>query len=402
MRHFVLLLCLSTAAFAQEYGTNHRMKIKISGQTRKGVFFLPKGARKGQVMPLLITIPTADGKAFREIGQWQRDAYDNGFALFSVDIVTSLQRGWHPSETADMQRDMEAVVEGLKEVKKLAKENNVTIDESAVVITGHSGGTYLTLWLAVRRPDLFLGVCGRGVVFFEETVAGYKGEKVPHDPSLRVFVYHGEFDARRAKDGTKLAAKMLKDKGYRHVRLQIVEKMKHESKPEVCLEWFVALLKETARGRGEAVRIGKDIEKLAADLAKGRRIYGKLVKLVEREKKAGFGTVAQAMLKKAEAKAKKDMAHAADLEADGKLDEAMAALKAIEKKYAGLAVMKTARTKRTTILKSDEYKARGMLQKAQKWIKKGQPDKANPILQKIIEDFPKTASAEEAKSLLKE
>ena len=51
-------------------------------------------------------------------------------------------------------------------------------------MTGHSGGTYLTLWLGLRRPDLFLGICGRSCVYFKETVEFGELDKFEPDYEL--------------------------------------------------------------------------------------------------------------------------------------------------------------------------------------------------------------------------
>jgi len=396
-----LVLALAGSAFAQDYGTSHRMKIDISGGTRKGVLFLPRDLLRNETLPLLIALPAGSGRAYRELGQWEKDAYDHRFAVFSVDLKTSLQRGWHPSETAEMQRDVEAVLGGIEQAKKIATEQGATLDESAFVLTGHSGGTYLTLWLGLRRPELFLGLCGRSVVLFPEIIEGMEGEeKIEHDPSLRIFLFHGQFDARRAKDGTQAATKMLRDKGYRHVKLEVVEGMKHESRPEVCLDWFVDLLRKTARGRKKATEIREEVEELRADLAQGRGSLSKLTRLVEKEKKAGFGKAARALLREVQAEAGKKMARAKDLEADGNLEQAMDAFREVEREYRGLDLAKTARKRRVAILRSDEYKAQELLAKAREWLERDEPDRARPSLERLLEKYPKTAAAEEAKRLL--
>jgi len=396
-----LLLLFAATARAQDYGTDHRLKIEVAGQRRKGVLFLPRSARKHQILPLLVAIPDTRGKAMLEVGQWQKPAYDMHFAVFSVDVVTSLQRGWMPSELLEMQHDMEAVTEGMKIAIDTARREGVGIDRSAIVITGFSGGTYLTLWMGLRRPDLFLGVCGRACVFFREEVEFSELEKFTPDHDQRIFVYRGESDAPRVRKNTDLARDLLRKAGYRHVDYAVIPGMQHESKPEVFLRWYAELLRTTARGRAESARIRAELEKLAPAVEHARSgAYGKLLKLVARERKAGFRAGAKALLDKVRAKGEKELARAADLEADGKLFAAAKLLKSVERTYVGLEVSKQALQRRKALLRSDAYKAAGMLVEAKKLLQKDREKKAFGLLDKLVAKYPETPAAEEAQRLL--
>lgn len=402
MRLLPLLLLFSAVASAQDYGTNSRLKIPITGDTRKGVLFVPKGLKRNEVLPLLVAIPDTRGKAFLEVGQWQQPAYDMRFAVFSVDVTTSLAKGWHPSEQLDMKRDMEAVTEGIKVCMKKAEELGVTIDPTATVITGFSGGTYLTLWLGLRRPDLFLGVCGRGTVFFKETVERSKLDTYEPDFKMPIFLYRGELDRTRAMKDTNLALKLLREAGYRHVTYKVVPQMTHESKPEIFLEWYGKLLKDTAKGRKESLKIATEVAELREDAAKGHYgVYKKLAKLVEREKKAGFGNAAHTFYAEVAAEAAKLKAQADNLEADNQLEEAADVLHKLEKDFYGLPVAKEAREARQKLIHSNAYKANELLARAKELIGKGKRDKAIPILEKVTKQYPDTIAAEEATTLLK-
>jgi predicted esterase len=402
MRLLTLLLLLTGVVAAQDYGTNVRLKIPISGDTRKGVLFIPKGLRKNEVLPLLVAIPDTRGKAFLEVGQWQQPAYDMRFAVFSVDVTTSLAKGWHPSEQLDMNRDMEAVTEGIKVCLKEAEQVGATIDTTATVMTGHSGGTYLTLWLGLRRPDLFLGICGRGVVFFKETVEHTKLDKWEPDYQMPIFIYRGELDRSRAMKDTNLAIKLLREKGYKKVTTKVVPNMGHESKPEIFLEWYEKLLKDTARGRKDSLKITEEVKELREDAAKGRYgVYKNLAKLVERERKAGFGHAARTFYAEVAAEAGKLKEQADNLAADNRLAEAADILHKIEKDYYGLPLAKEARDERVKMIRSPAYKAYELLTKAKEMIADGKRDKAIPILEKVVEKYPDTIAAEEANALLK-
>ena len=402
MREFALLLTFGAAALAQEdYGETLRIKVLVGGEPRKAGMFLPKALKKNEVLPLLVAIPDTKGKAFLEIGPWQQSAYERRFAVFSVDTKTGSSRGWHPSEQLEMQRDMEAVVEGLKAAEKKAREKGVVIDTSARVITGHSGGTYLTIWLGLRRPDLFLGICGRSCVFHKEAVEFGKFDSVKPDLNMPILLFRGELDHPLAKKQTELAKKTLDRAGYKNVEFRVISKMIHESKPEVCMEWYVALLKNTAKSRKAARKIAQELEKLRPLVEAGKSgVYGKLVKLVAQEEKADVSGGAAALLDLVLAAARKEWERADNLEAEYQLIEAAQVLKEIQKKYNPLDISKQARARRAKLVKSDEYKARELLAKARAYLDKDNKDKAHDLLDRIVTKYPKTVAAEKAQAML--
>ena len=406
----LLLLALPVAAqTAREYGKTHRLKIEVGGEERKVALFIPDNVKKGEIFPLLVALPGGQtqgspeekAKAFLEIGPWQQPAFDKRFCVFSVDLATSTPRGWHPKEQLEMQRDMEAVVEGLKVARETAKSEGVVLDDSATVLTGWSGATYLTLWMGIRRPDLFMAVCGRGCVFHKEAVEFSQFDKVTPNKSMPIFLYHGEVDNPRVKKETDLAKKSLNEAGFTSVTLQVVAGMAHESKPEVFLEWYVKILKETEKPRKEAVKIRAEVDKLRPEISAAKPgAYGKLLKLVEQEKKAGAQGGASVLLDQINAEAKKQWDLAENLEADHQLQEAADAFAKIEKDYAPLVVSKQAREKRQKILQSDAFKAMEMLARAKELIEKDAREKAIPILERIVAQYGETRSADEARLLL--
>jgi len=396
------LLLLAIPAAAQDYGLTHRFKVDVDGQPRKVAFFVPAELKRNEVLPLLVAVPDTRGYAFDEVGQWQQPAHEHRFAVVSVDIDTSGTRGWAPSETLEMKRDMEAVVGAIAGAYEKAEELGVTLDRSATVLTGHSGGTYLTLWLGLRRPDLFLAICGRCCVFHPETLERGVLDTVPPRYDIPIYLYCGQLDPSRSPRETELARQTLLKAGYTNVRLDVIEKMGHESRPEVFLEWYLKLLKDTAKGRAEAARVHEDLARLEEDLAQGKAgAYSKLAKLVEREKKAGFPAGAQERLDAILAEARKLEAQAANLEAEHQLFAAAELLERIEKEFNPLEVSKQARERRRTLLKSDEYKALELLTEAKELREKGIDDRADRLLEQIVEKYPGTLAAEDARTLLR-
>lgn len=404
MRLLPLLLLVAEPLLGQtvrEYGETHRMKVDVGGEERKIALFVPDGARKGEVFPLLVALPDTKGKAMLEMQQWQQPAFEKRFCVFSVDITTSSEQGWHPKEQLAMQRDMEAVTEGMTVARQAAKQKGIQLDDSATVLTSHSGGTYLALWLGIRRPDLFLGVCGRSCVFHKETVEFSQFDKIPPNKAMPIFLYYGEADNPRVKKETDLAKKTLDAAGFTNVLLKVEAGMAHESKPEVFLEWYWKILKETEKPRRESAKIKVEVEKLVAEIAAAKPgAYGRLAKLAEQEQKAGAQGGARALLDEVVAAAKKKMEQAANLEADNQLADAMDAYGKIEKEYMPLDVAKDARAKRLKILQGDAYKAGEELARAKELIEKGAREKAIPILERIVSQYGSTPAAEEARHLL--
>jgi poly(3-hydroxybutyrate) depolymerase len=198
-----LLPLLAAPAAAQEYGEDHRLKVEIAGETRKVGFFVPKGLKKNQAVPLVVAVPGDEGKAFQELGQWQQMGFEHGFAVVSVDIQTA--RGWLPSEQLEIQRDAEAVTKAVDAAREKAKEIGVALDETAFVLTGYSGGTYLAVWLGIRRPDLFFGLCARACLFHEEEAKFGDMESVPPNFDMPIFLYRGAADPHRSSTETELA-----------------------------------------------------------------------------------------------------------------------------------------------------------------------------------------------------
>jgi len=403
MRTCILLLGLAGAALAQEYGETYRLKIDVGGQSRKVAFFVPKNPRRGETFPVLVTVPTHPGKAFGETGQWEQPADAERFCVVAVDVTTSSnKRPWHPNDRLDMQRDMEAVLEALQAAYEHAGKIGVEIDKSAVAITGHSGGTFLAIWLGIRRPDVFLGVCGRSVCFFEETVQFGDLEKTKPKPTQPIFLFRGEFDAARCKKETEKAKKALEEAGWKDVRYQVIAKMSHESKPEVAVEWFTKLLKDTAKGRKEHRKIAEDLAELRADLEAGKPgVLGKLEKLAAREEKCGFPAGAQDLLDSLVKKAEADLERAANLVAGHQYAEAAEVYKQVEKEYRSLDVGKQARSRRVKLVRSDAFKAAELLAKAKEYREKDRRDRAFSLLEKIVDRYPETPAAEEARHLLK-
>lgn len=407
----LLLLALPLAAqTAREYGRTLRLKIEVGGEERKVGLFIPDNVKKGEVFPLLVALPGGQtqatpeekAKAFLEFQQWQQPAYDKRFCVFSVDLSTSTPRGWHPKEQLEMQRDMEAVIEGMKVAREEARKEGVVLDDSATVLTGWSGAGYLTLWLGIRRPDLFMAVCGRGCVFHKETVEFSQFDTVTPNKAMPIFLYHGEVDNPRVKKDTDLAKKTLDGAGFTNVTLAPpVPGMAHESKPEVFLEWYGKILKETEKPRREGAKIRAEVEKLRPEVAAAKPgAYGKLLKLVEQERKTGAQGGAAALLAGIVAEAKKKWDAAENLEADHQLRDAAEAFGGIEKQYTPLDIGKEARERRLKILQGDAFKAMEMLAKAKELIEKDLREKAIPILERIVEQYGATPSADEARLLL--
>lgn len=397
-----LLSALAHGQTEASYGQTHRLRVSVEGTKRKVGFFVPKGLRKRAVVPLVIALPDgsgASGKAFKELGQFERMAFEGRFAVLSVDITTSSSEGWHPKDAIAMERDAEAVLAALDAAKKRAAELGFSIDPSAIAVRGHSGACYLAIWIGTRRPDLFFVIALNGVPKWFPDFLAFEGEK---DTKQRIHIYRGERDHVRVRRETDKTIEELKKAGYTRIETDDIKGMAHETKPEVFVKWYSALLKKTAKPRKDAAKIAVEVGKLEEALKAGKPgTFGKIVKLTEKEKKAGFGSTAATLLAACNKQAETALKAIEDQAAENKLIEAAAAYKAFTKKYNGLATAKTAKTLRSKLIKSDDYKAMELFEKARALKEKGQDEKADVILVQITEKYPETVAAEKAEALLK-
>jgi len=400
----LLLTILSALAHGQteaSYGQTHRLRVSVEGTKRKVGFFVPKGLRKRAVVPLVIALPDgsgASGKAFKELGQFEQMAYEGRFAVLSVDITTSSSEGWHPKDAIAMERDADAVVAALDAAKKKAAELGFSIDPSATAVRGHSGACYLAIWIGTRRPDLFFVIALNGVPKWFPEFLAFDGEK---NTKQRIHVYRGERDHVRVRRETDKTIEELKKAGYTRIETDDIKGMAHETRPQVFVKWYSALLKKTAKPRKDAAKIALEAAKLDEAFKAGKPgTFGKIVKLSEKEKKAGFGSSAAVLLAKCNKQADAALKVIEDQAAENQLIEAAAAYKAFTKKYNGLPVAKTAKSMRKQLMKSDDFKAMEMFEKARALKEKGKNEKADAILVQITEKYPETVAAEKAESLL--
>jgi TolA-binding protein len=228
-----------------------------------------------------------------------------------------------------------------------------------------------------------------------------KLEDVTPNLDMPIFLYRGNLDASRAKKDNETLKAELAEGGWHRVESREIEGMQHESKPDVCVEWFVKLLKSTAKGRKEAHRIADELEKLRPDVEAAKPgAYAKLQRLAERERKSGFAAGAVKLISGVLAKAKKEWEAAELLRLNNDLMAADEAFKKIEADYRGLDISKNAREHRAKMRQSDEYKACELLAKAQELKEKGQTEKATIALEEIVAKYPDTVAAERAKIML--
>lgn len=399
-----LLASFTREAHAQgvSYGETHRLKVDVNGTTRKVGFFVPKNLGKKERVPVLVAIPdggNAKGKAFRETGQFEQMAYENRFVVLSVDMDTSSDNGWSPGNAVEMEADTDAVLAAIKAAKAEAKTLGITLDWSATAIRGHSGACYAALWIGLRNPDLFQIIGLNGVPnWFDEFT---RVDKKVRNPNQLIHIYRGQNDPKSVKLGTKSAVDGLKAAGYQKIDVAVIKGMAHEARPDVFVEWYVALLKSTSKARKDAVKIREEAAVLQTAIEAGKGgVLRKLLKLVERERKNDFVNAAATLLGKVQAAAQVDFKKAEDLEADHQVLEAVVSYKALETKYRGLEIATHAKAARIKLAKSDKYAAFALLAKAEKYLAKGNMEKAAPILIKITEKYPDSIAAEKAEGLL--
>ncbi len=398
-RILAAILAISGALSAQDAGDYtdlRRFKITVNGETRKAALITPKKLKKKEVLPLVIAIPHNEGRAMKEPGIWEQRASMARIAVLSVDCQTCLNKGWLPSEQQLMQADMEAIEGALAEAKKL-----VAIDDLAILLTGHSGGSYVAYWMGLRRPELFTALCIRGGLWYEGMIPPSKYDKytdIKPQLDLPIFIYWGSADTSRSPRESLTAIDKLRAGGYKNVTSKILKGVKHEAKPEPCIEWFEEYLKKTAKARKEGRKIAREVTKLRALIARGKTPYSPLKKLVDKERSLGARGGAQELLDEILVDAKKQMKKAVELEADAQYFQAANTLKAVEKKYSPLEIGKKARKLRSRIVKTDAYKADEIYHQAMELREKGKEEKAVELLEKLAAQYPETPAGERAKS----
>lgn len=165
----------------------------------------------------------------------------------------------------------------------------------------------------------------------------------------------------------------------------------------------------------KAADVGKPAAEKAGILVEQKVIPGeghmppleKLVDAIEPWLKANGPDKAAAALAKRTAEAATALAAAEKLVTDGKFAAARTALERVVAKWPGTEPAKAA-SARIAELDADpkvkgalaEEKAKAQLGRAKNYVSNGSWDKAQPMLEQIVSDFPGTKSAEEAKALL--
>lgn len=397
LRAPVILLLFAAVAWAQDEAETHRFK--EPAHNRKCGMLVPPKLRKKETVPLLLALPDTAGLGSLELDRWRHEAMLNRWAVLSLDIMTSRKRGWHPKEQLEMQEDMEATLAALEEAMKRAP-----IDKTAIILRGHSGGTYLTLWLGLRRPDLFLGICGDGVVFFKEAIpVDDKYEKVKPDLDLPILLYRGELDNTRARKGTEQARDQLKKAGYKNVTYKTVPKLGHLPDVKTFVTWAKELLKSTKKQRQAVRKLLIEADKIRAQLAKGtsRSVYSKLAKLVQQEAKAGVSVGGAELVAEVSKRALTLMQQAKTMEAGGRMVEAAEVYADVDNTYFPLPVGKAARAEKKRLKQTDAFKADEILRKALRYFNRGDKDKAFTLFEKIMQQYPDTPAAKIANETMK-
>ncbi|MGQ0613956.1 MAG: hypothetical protein ACT4PV_09495 [Planctomycetaceae bacterium] len=388
------LLAFGAASWAQNDAQTDRFKVEVGGESRKGGVLYPKDLRKNEMLPLVVAVHDTTGKAFTELDQWAVYAIKHRFAVVSVDCKSP--EGWAVSEQLVMQRDMEAVELSIEEAKKA-----LAIDDTAIVIRGHLGGAYLVLWMGVRRPDLFLGVCASSCVFYKEMAPSEK-ERKSIDPNQVIFLYRGELDTPRLIKETEWARDAFQEAGFARVSYTIVPKTSNVANPDVFAAWYAKLLKETEKGRKALRKSRESLVRLREEIAAGPKptTYRELEGLAEQDEKNGTRSGAGELLDGILAKAGDTMKRARDSEANQHYAEAAQFYKEVAEAYAPLAISKEAAKERLRLIKSDEYKADEMLQEALRLQEAGEVEKSVTLLEKLLAQYPATPAATSAKRLV--
>jgi len=392
-RTWAFLLVAAAAARAQNDAETTRFKVEVAGESRKGGLLYPKDLRRNEELPLVVVIHEA-GKSFLELNEWAVPANKHRFAVVSVDVVSP--EGWAVSDQLVMQRDMEAVALAVDEARK-----NLPIDDTAIVLRGHLGGTYLALWMGIRRPDLFLGVCGSSCVYYKEMAPSEK-ERKALDLGQSILLVRGELDTPRVVKETEWARDDFQAAGFTRLTYTVVPKVSNVRNAEAFTEWVVKLFRETEKARKVLRKSRETLVRLRAEIEGGAKpsTYRELEALAAQDRKLGVNSGAGPLLEEVLARAGAVLQRAKAAEDAQHFAEAAELYKSVADAYAPLAVAKEAVKERQRILKSDAYKADELLQEALRLKEAGNDERAVTLLEKLLAQYPTTPAADSARRLV--
>jgi hypothetical protein len=231
------------------------------------------------------------GSGKGEITQWVGLANSHGFIVACPDMCTATVNRPPRSKLRPEVEDEEVVLSILDFLAE-----HYRVNPRAVMITGYSGGGNPSYWTGLRHPDRITHICTRGGNFAPQQVPGDEKTLASGRDRTRIYIYYGEKDhplilGEGGKPGQAVMAyEALKKAGYRHLEIEKIPGMKHQSRADIAAEWFGVYLKENRKAFAAGDQADLHLAKAREAVAKGkyRVALRELKKVRSIEEKAGL------------------------------------------------------------------------------------------------------------------
>jgi len=343
-----LLVALAAAplpAAGKKLETGKILHLKSEKHSRPFSLFVPGNYSPKVSWPLVVSSHGRGGRGKNEIGAWTGLAKSHGFIVACPDMLTATNDLTGTSGKPPAVEDEEVL---LSMIETISAEFRV--NRRAMMITGFSGGGNPSYWTGLRHPGIFTHICTRGGNFAPQEIPSDEKVVAAGRDRLRVFIFYGEFDHELilGKDGqpgqAKQAYDALRKAGYKHVTIEKVPGMKHQSRPKKAAEWFGEHLTKNRKLFAAGDQIDALIDDAKASLAKKnyRKALRSLKKARGIEEKSGLASRAEGELDDLNDIGMKMIGEAQEAHSAGETGEAMKIIGKVTRDFRGLPVYEEA------------------------------------------------------------
>jgi len=337
----IALASAPLAAAEKKLETGKVLELTSKAHGRPYSLFVPGNYSPKVSWPLVISSHGRGGAGKGEMRAWSGLAKTHGFIVACPDMLTATTEE-HRQGTSKLPRaeeDDEVLLSIFEEVS-----GQFRVNRRAVMITGFSGGGNPSYWTGLRHPDIFTHICTRGGNFASQEIPTDEKALAAGREKLQIFIFYGEHDhplivGEGGNPGQAVQAhEALTKAGYKHVTIEQVPGMKHESRPKKAAEWFADYVAKNRKLflAGDEVDGLIDDAKAMVEKEDYRKAVRALVKAREVEEKNGLDSRAKAEIDALNAIAMKMIDEAKKAQAAGDSGEALKILGKVTRDFRGL------------------------------------------------------------------
>lgn len=318
--------------------------------------YVPKRYSKKTSWPLVISSHGRGGSGKGEMRAWPTLAEKHGFIVACPDMVTATHNRETKSDLPGWKEDDEVL---LAIVEAIGTQFNV--NRRAVMITGFSGGGNPSYHSGLGHPDVFTHICTRGGNFSPQQVPTNKDVLAKGTPKQHIYIFYGEKDhplivgegGQPGAAGNAHAA--LEAAGYKHLVIEKVPGMKHESRPGKAAAWFGEWLAANKKRFKTADKADAAMAKahVAIEKNKPADAIKHLLAALEIQEEAKLDLEAKPLLESFEQRAHAELEGARALHDAGDKAGAKKAVQTLMRNYRGLPVVDEAKAQLTAWRKAD-------------------------------------------------